>query len=248
MDIAKLTRLIDVNPLILEEKFRSREVRGRVVSPFIVRLDGVGFSKALKGFREPRDHYVHEALVKAASQIVERYGLIGAYIVSDEVNLVVYPQAPYNGREEKITSIFSGILSSKVSLILNRQLFFDARIIVLYDLAEAIEYILYRARVGLGNYIGSMARRLGLWVKKRPRIHEQLKGLEAKGIRVDSIPEWELVGSSITWTTIWVEKVNPQTKEKIKVKRRRIQVTMGPWMLIETLDKLLRYSPQPSTS
>ena len=240
MNIAKLTRLLYINPLILEEKFRSREVRGRIAPPFIVRLDGVGFGKALKGFKEPRDQRVHEALINATLQIVERYNLIGAYVVSDEVNLIVYPQAPYNGREEKITSIFSGILSSRVSMILNRQLFFDARIIVLYDLAEAIEYILYRARIGLGNYIGSKARRLGLWVEKRPRIHEQLKGLEAKGIRIDNIAEWELVGSSITWTTIWVEKINPQTKEKIKVKRRRIQVTTGPWMLIETLNKAVQ--------
>lgn len=237
MNTNRIKLLLEVNPGRLEEKYRSREIRGRVEPPFIVRLDGVGFSKALKGFKEPRDERVHNAIAAGAQQIVERYSLLGAYIVSDEVNILVYPNTPYAGRVEKIISIFSSIMSSRVSLVLSRQLFFDSRIIQLENINEAVEYILFRARIGLGNYIGSIARKLKVWVERRPRIHEQLKILEEKGIRILDDSEWKALGSSITWSEVWVEKEDPLTRQHVRVKRRRIRIDPGPWRLLEIVEQ-----------
>lgn len=239
MDINKIKLLLEVDPGKLEEKYRGREIKGKANPPFIVRLDGVGFGKALKGFKEPRDKRVHDAIVTGTQQIIERYNLLGAYVVSDEVNILVYPKTPYAGRVEKIISIFSGILSSRVSLVLGRQLFFDSRIVLLEDLNEAIEYTLFRARIGLGNYIGSIARKLKIWIEKRPRLHEQLKVLEEKGVRILDDSEWKALGSSITWDEAWVEKENPLTRQRVRVKRRRVRVDPGPWRLVEVIGQTL---------
>ncbi len=234
-----LGELLRVNPAVLEEKYRPRELSSRVLAPFIVRLDGVGFGKALHGFNEPRDIRVHSALLSATYTLISRYSFLGAYVVSDEVNVVVYPQTPYNGRTEKILSIFSSILSSKTSTILKRTLFFDARIIVVHSIKDIVKYLLFRARVGLGNYIGSIARRRNLWVKQRPSLREQVSFLvENNIISPLDLASWKALGSSITWSEKKIARRDPRTSREVVVKRRVPVVAVGPWKLIEAVNNI----------
>ncbi len=234
-----LEELLRVNPAVLEEKYRLRELRGKAFTPFIVRLDGVGFGKNLKGFNEPRDIRVHSALLSATYTLISRYSLLGAYVVSDEVNIVVYPQTPYNGRTEKILSVFSGILSSKTSTLLKRTLFFDARIIVVYSIKDIVDYLLFRARVGLGNYIGSIARRRNLWVKQRPSLREQISFLVGNSIvSPRDLASWKAIGSSLTWSEKKVVKRNARTNGEVIVKRRVPLITTGPWKLVEAVSNI----------
>jgi len=137
----------------LECKFKRRESDVEVYTntPFFIRLDEVGFGRMLEGFRRPRDVRVHNALIDAAAVLMKRYSLPLAYIISDEVNVLVYDSNIYSGRVEKIVSITAAIISSHTSLALERPLYFDSRIIPV-NKNEIKEYILYRARIGFNNY------------------------------------------------------------------------------------------------
>ncbi len=228
--------LLKVNPLILEEKYKSREISLRVEAPFAIRVDGVGFHRLPRRYERPRDLRIHSSLLVAAYQVVVRYGFFGAYIVSDEANFIVLSNPPYSGRVEKLLSIVPSIVSSRMSLILGHQVLFDAKIIKLESLDEVREYILYRARVGFGNFIGSLASMMGLWREHRPVLRKQLVELREKGVDISRISVWKKLGSSIVWDKYSKRAVNRATGEEIIVSRRRARVYPGPWRLIEAVN------------
>ena len=230
--------LLKINPLILEEKYRAREYSSRVKAPFIIRVDGVAFHRLPEVYEKPRDLRIHSALLVAAYQVVTRYGFFGAYVISDEINFIVSSNPPYSGRIEKLLSIVPSIVSSRASLILSHQVLFDAKIIRLENMSEAVEYILFRARVGFGNFIGSLAKILGLWRKKRPILREQLIQLKKRNVDLSSISTWKKFGSSIVWDKYVKKTINPITGEEIIVSRRRARVYPGPWKLIETIKEI----------
>jgi Uncharacterized conserved protein len=123
LDVAQLERVY---------KQRERAVEARVKLPFALRLDGVGFGRVLKGYAEPRDERVHRALLQGASELVKRLSASGAYVVSDEVSvLVLGPSLPYAGRVEKLVSVSASLLSAIVSTSLARALIFDSRVVPL---------------------------------------------------------------------------------------------------------------------
>ena len=212
MDVAQLER---------EYKQRERAVEARVKLPFVLRLDGVGFGRVLKGYAEPRDERVHRALLQGASELVKRLSASGAYVVSDEVSvLVLGPSLPYAGRVEKLVSVSASLLSAIVSTSLSRALIFDSRVVPLEDAEDAKRYIAYRARVGLNNYVGSLLHRLGA---KLERVHlkEQIEELEKLGVRLSEKPAWEWSGSSLYWRL---------------GKKRELAVEEGPWKLFEAIE------------
>jgi len=230
--------MLRINPLVLEEKYKSREFTARAKTPFVVRVDGVGFHRLPEVYEKPRDLRVHSALLAAAYQVVARYGFFGAYIVSDEASFIVLSNPPYNGRVEKLLSIISSIVSSRMSLILGYQVLFDAKVIELKDLSEVYEYVLFRARIGFGNFIGSLASMKGLWKEKRPTLGKQLAELKEKGIDLSSISVWKKLGSSIVWDRYVKKTINPLTGEEIIVSRRRARVYPGPWKLLEAVKSI----------
>ncbi len=230
--------LLRVNPLVLEKKYKSREFTVKAKTPFVIRVDGVGFHRLPEVYEKPRDLRVHSALLAAAYQVVTRYGFFGAYIISDEANFIVLSNPPYNGRVEKLLSIIPSIVSSRMSLILGHQVLFDAKVVELKGLIEVYEYVLFRARIGFGNFIGSLASMKGLWRKKRPTLKKQLVELEEKGIDLSSISVWKKLGSSIVWDKYVKKTINPITGEEIIVSRRRARVYPGPWKLLETVKSI----------
>ncbi len=230
--------LLKINPLLLEEKYKFREFTANVKTPFVIRVDGVGFHRLPQIYEKPRDLRIHSALLVAAYQVITRYGFFGAYIVSDEANFIVLSNPPYNGRVEKLLSITSSIVSSKMSLILGHQVLFDAKVIELKDLNEVYEYILFRARIGFGNFIGSLASMKGLWKKERPTLRRQLVELKEKGIDLSSISVWKKLGSSIVWDKYVKKAINPKTGEEIIVSRKRARVYPGPWKLLEIVKSI----------
>ncbi len=230
--------LLKVNPLVLEGKYKSREISLKVKAPFAIRVDGVGFHRLPRHYEKPRDLRIHSSLLVAAYQVVVRYGFFGAYIVSDEANFIVLSNPPYNGRVEKLLSIIPSIVSSRMSLILGHQVLFDAKIIKLENLDEVCEYILYRARIGFGNFIGSLASMRGLWREHRPVLRRQLVELKEKGIDLSGISVWEKLGSSIVWDKYSKRVVDKATGKEIIVSRRKARVYPGPWKLIEAVNSI----------
>ncbi len=209
-----------VNPAPLSKLYKQREVAGGTLRPpVVVRADGVGFGRALKeGFTWPRDRKVHEALINAAEKLMRRYSASAAYVVSDEVS-VLFRTLPYSGRLFKVVSVTASILSSHVSIELNRPLYFDARAIQLTDVEEFVPYVILRTRVGLNNYVSSLYHSM---VKNHhetpplPRMLEHVKEI------VRNRDSWECCGTLLYWGTRLKDGVNRRTGERVTVVRRAI--------------------------
>ncbi len=204
----------------LSRRFKEREVTcGLTAPPVIVRLDGVKFGSRLRGLSWPRDERVHRALLEAGKAIMSELGADMCYIVSDEINVFFTKYVPYGGRVFKIVSITSGIASSLVSLNLGRILFFDSRIVKIDNLHDVKTYILYRARVGLNNYLGSIfAARRYSQRGYTPTIDELVSTLRE---HLEG-PEWTYLGTLLVKRQVSRKAVNKITGEEVEVKRNVI--------------------------
>jgi len=221
-----ITRVLnEFNLPYMSMKFKEREVGlSTVKEPIALRLDGVRFGKSLKGFKEPRDEVVHKALVESAKELLKRFNALMAYVVSDEVNLIMANYLPYGGRVFKLISIASSILSAHISLILKRPLYFDSRIVKLNNANEIKEYLYFRARVGINNYISKsyhQIKKLGI----TPPTKDMLNYLMNTMNLVERIKDWEIVGTCIFWDTAPKKGFNPLTKEVVTTERRIIKET-----------------------
>jgi len=98
--------------------------------PLLVRADGRGFKKILEGSKKPYDIDFARSIVGAAELFFAVSGLDPglAFVFSDEVNLL-FPQAPFGGRIEKLDSVIAGFLSGALSLSLARVVSMDSRVI-----------------------------------------------------------------------------------------------------------------------
>ncbi len=176
-----LRRLLLENPAVLEMRYREREAVCEPSSPpFAVRLDGVGFGKRLRDFEAPRSKLAHTALVETARKLAMQYGAEFVHVVSDEVNLLFLESAPYGGRTFKIISVLAAHASAELTAKLGRPLYFDGRVVKLRDVCDAARYVLFRARVGLNNYVVQLARAAGFVREYTPRIEELLTKVEVK--------------------------------------------------------------------
>jgi tRNA(His) 5'-end guanylyltransferase len=170
-----LERLLSESPRALDARYRPREVICEPVrAPFAVRLDGVSFGKRLRDFEAPRSAFVHAALVGAARALASTYGAEIVHVVSDEINLVFLASAPYGGRAAKVVSVLAAHASAELTAKLGRPLYFDGRALMLDDACDAAKYLIYRARVGLNNYVVKLARMSGLVSSRTPRLAELL--------------------------------------------------------------------------
>jgi tRNA(His) 5'-end guanylyltransferase len=207
--------LVSVNPRALSRVFDSRAVVSFVRSPAVVRLDGVGFGRVLRG-RPVRDQKVHEALVEGCKRLAMFFNASFCHAVSDEANLYLFGSLPYGGREFKVVSIASSILSSVASLLLNQELYFDARVIQLDSPWQSVAYYLYRARVGLNNYVSKLYTEL---VSKESKgLGYMIEELRARGIDIDT--DWRSTGTCIYAELVKKEGFNPLKNERVVVTRR----------------------------
>lgn len=181
----------------LDEVFRSREVFSdtRIDTPFALRLDGVRFGRVLADFK-PRSFEVHKALLTAAMNIMEELGCCCSYVVSDEINVLCLDYVAYGGRVEKLVSISASIAGATVSTALGRRLFFDSRIIALKSDTEVSKYILYRARVGLNNFVSEIFHRV-TGSKHTPPLNSMITALRNLGIDIYREELWKVVGTSV---------------------------------------------------
>ena len=221
-----MERLLGRNPARLEEVYRARELYrdNRVGAPVALRLDGVGWGRRLRGrYRWPRDPVVHRWLCRAAMAALELLGADAAYVTSDEVSLLwVWREPPYGGRVEKLDSVAAAAAAARVSLGLGLELPLDSRVVKLYGPRDALEYVAYRARVGFNNYIASLYHAYtGSTVT--PGLGEMLSELARRGLRVEGLPRWALLGSCVLRLPS-LRRVEPGG---VLVSRRRIVAVEG---------------------
>ncbi len=207
---------IKVRPSALASVFEDRVVYGGLVNGVVaLRADGVGFSKALKRFISPRDEVVHKALLVAAEDVIRRFSAAAAYVVSDEINVLLL-NPPYSGRVFKIVSVIASMLSARVSLELGMPLYFDARVIGLKSAKEFVPYTLYRVRVGVNNFISKLYHK-AFPSDAAPKLELMVKALKNRLVRW---PSWVCGGTLIGWSLTIKEGVNPITGEHARALRR----------------------------
>ncbi len=203
--------------------FKSREITcGVVEPPFIVRLDGVKFGNRLREYEWPRDRKVHEALIEAAKEIMQNMGADMAHVVSDEINVFFLRYMPYGGRVFKIISITAGIAAATVTKILQKPLYFDSRVIKIDKVDDVIKYVLYRARVGTNNYLGSIAARKRIYRKGyTPNIDDLICDLR-QHVRTEP---WKLTGTLVYKKKIVKRAVDKLTGREVEVTRNVLQIS-----------------------
>ena len=199
--IETASQVIRLNPVILEQKFKSREIyqECRVEPPLALRLDGVSWGRRLRNKYEwPRDRRVHKALIAAAVRLLEELGACCGIVISDEISIVIDNEAPYGGRVEKLVSVSAGLVSSITSSVLGEALYTDSRIVKLYAASDAAEYLLYRMRVGFNNYVSSIYHSIVPGKKEvTPSLPEMLEELRKTELPPHVWEPWRLLGTCI---------------------------------------------------
>ncbi len=184
-----------------------------------VRVDGVNFSRKTEELQleKPYDKRLIEALIEASKLVFEILNPKLAYIFSDEINFLFFPPLPYNGRFEKLNSIIPSIVSTKVSLIFKKELFFDSKIFCVND-DEIIQYLKERQDEAWRNHINSYAfyklieegysRREAAEILKGKKYKDIHEFLFKKGINLAKTPTWQRRG-------VLVYKLRKEMSKKI---------------------------------
>ena len=60
--------------------------------PFVMRLDGNGFSMFTRGLHKPYDYNFHQAFINTTKLLMKEYQADTAYTHSDEISLLFYPK------------------------------------------------------------------------------------------------------------------------------------------------------------
>jgi tRNA(His) 5'-end guanylyltransferase len=173
-------------------------------APLVVRADGRGFKKVLEESSKPYDLDFARSMVSAAKRIFLDFGPTPAlaFTFSDEISLV-FLDAPFAGRVEKIDSLVAGFLSAALSLQLHRLVSLDCRTIPLCW-EEICSYLVERQNETWRNHVFSygfyMLLEEGL---NETQAMEKLRGLSEpeihelvfqKGINLAKTPAWERRG------------------------------------------------------
>lgn len=173
-------------------------------APLIIRADGRGFKKVLEESSKPYDIDFARSMVAAVKSFFLEFGPtpVLAFTFSDEISLV-FLDAPFAGRVEKIDSLVAGFLSAALSLELHRLVSMDCRTIPLCQ-EEICSYFVERQDETWRNHVFSygfyMLREEGL---NETQVMEKLRGLREreihelvfqKGINLAKTPAWERRG------------------------------------------------------
>lgn len=173
-------------------------------SPLMVRADGRGFKKLLEGCKKPYDVGFACSMIEAAVSLFQESGLSPAlaFTFSDEVS-VLFMEAPFSGRVEKIDSLIAGFLSASLSLRLGRAVSMDCRVIPLCE-SEITQYLAERQDETWRNHVFSY----GFYMLvdegfSTTKAMERLRGMREheiheivfqKGTNLAKTPAWERRG------------------------------------------------------
>ena len=173
-------------------------------APLIIRADGRGFKKILERCQKPYDQDFARSMAKAASSLFLDSGLSPslAFTFSDEINML-FLEAPFAGRVEKIDSVVAGFLSSVLSLSLQQVVCMDCRVIPICK-SEIIDYLKERQDESWRNHVFSYGFYMLLEEGQTPiQAMEQLRGMREheihelvfqKGINLAKTATWERRG------------------------------------------------------
>ena len=173
-------------------------------TPLVARADGRGFKKILESRKKPYDMDFARSMIDATVKLFEDSGLTPslAFTFSDEISLI-FLEAPFSGRVEKIDSVIAGLLSGELSMALGRVVSMDCRVVSVCR-AEIVEYLVDRQDETWRNHVFSygfyMLLKDGL---TNTQAMEQLLHMREfeihelvfrKGVNLAKTPAWERRG------------------------------------------------------
>jgi len=176
----------------------------RVFPPFAVRIDGRGFSRALRllGLEKPYDEGFAHAMADSIEMFFKESGLnpLFAFSFSDEISLF-FNEMSYNNRVEKIDSIIPGFISSEltIQLKLEKPVSFDSRVILLGK-EDIYKYLLWRQAETWRNHVSSY----GFYTLIRSGLNENEAALRLKNMKASQIHELVFkYGINLAETPVW---------------------------------------------
>lgn len=181
-----------------EETFRqSLPVR----MPAVIRLDGKAFHTLTRGCQRPFDQGLRDALVGAATSILEEIPGRMAYCQSDEVSILLIDynrfdtEQWFKGTVQKIVSVAASMMGVEFSAKWGKPGYFDARVFVVPE-RDIKNYFIWRQRDAMRNAVSMAAQA----VFSSKQLHGKHSGemeamLREKGILFDQYPEWFRFGT-----------------------------------------------------
>jgi len=214
----------------------------RVFPPFAVRIDGRGFSRALRllGLEKPYDEGFAHAMADSIELFFKESGLnpLFALTFSDEISLFFYEMS-YNNRVEKIDSIIPGFISSAltIQLKLEKPVSFDSRIILLGK-EDIHTYLLWRQAETWRNHVSSY----GFYTLLGSGLNEneaalRLKNMKAAeihelvfehGVNLAETPSWQRCGIMVYREPFEKTGYDPIKRMEVKTLRTKIIQDWNP--------------------
>ncbi|MBU3968209.1 MAG: tRNA 5'-guanylyltransferase [Euryarchaeota archaeon] len=206
----------------------------RVFPPFVVRIDGRGFRRALSDFKKPYDERFAKAMADCVECFFRDSGLnpLFAFTFSDEINLF-FSEMPYNYRIEKIDSIIPSFFSSELTirLELKKPVSFDSRVIPLGK-EDIYRYLVWRQAETWRNHVSSY----GYYTLRKSGLSEneaavKLKNMKASaihelvfqhGINLAETPAWQRCGVLVFRETYDKKGYDPVKKTDVTTQRTKI--------------------------
>lgn len=215
--------------------------------PLILRVDGRSFSKYTKQLKlkKPFDERLRDIFIEVSKDLINEFNPEYVFLFSDEIN-ILFNEAPFNGRIEKIDSVISSYITSSFMkhLCINQNNFdvdifslkpasFDCRII--QTSTKVKQYFKWRQDEAWRNCLNGYAQYVLnknhssketselLYKLKKSDIHELLF---ENGINIAKVPTWQKRGVCINKISESKEGINPLNNEKNISTKKKINVNL----------------------
>ena len=215
--------------------------------PLILRIDGRTFSNYTKQLKlqKPFDDRLRDLFIEVSKDLIKEFNPKYVYTFSDEIN-ILFTQAPFNGRIEKIDSVLASFVTASFMkhLFINQEKFdtditrlkpasFDCRIISTSKHIK--EYFKNRQDEAWRNCLNGYAQYILnkthtpketsqiLYKLKKSDIHELLY---EHNINIAHVPTWQKRGICIHKIIQTSEGINPTNNQKNISTRKKIKVNL----------------------
>jgi tRNA(His) guanylyltransferase len=213
-------------------------------SKIIIRADGRNFSglSNILELERPYDELFANLMIDVCSDFFVEFSPKLIFTFSDEIN-VLLSEIPFNGRLEKLDSVFasfiSGSFTKNIIKYLNyfnidpsnlKPISFDSRVIPLSD-HGIIEYFKNRQNEAWRNCLngysywklrGEYGKSRAVEILNKKKSSELHEILFERGLNMSEVPQWQRRGIGLYKKEISIDGYNPINKENVTSNRSRI--------------------------
>jgi tRNA(His) 5'-end guanylyltransferase len=202
----------------------------------VIRVDGRSFSRLTeKRFTKPFDPLFADHMVATAQALLNELGGRYAYTESDEISILLDPQADQFGRGvEKLVSVSAGIASAAFSLAAGIAGHFDSRIWIGTTVGDVVDYFSWRqadaTRCALNGWCywtlrhNGKSQRAATAAMHGAKTSDKNELLYSYGVNFTDLPRWQRRGIGLSYKEYSYRGVDRRTGAPHHVMRRRLIV------------------------